>query len=76
MAMREEHQVRIRGLAQVLRALREVLDLLPRGLPERRRVPAHQERPEVLGRACEAEEVARMHVSEDLQQQCHSIHSS
>ena len=70
MAIREKDQVRERRLAEVLRALREALDLLPRGLPERRRIAAHQERAEVLRRACEAEEVARVHVPEDLQRQC------
>lgn len=67
MAMREKDQIRVRRLAQVRRAVGEALDLLPRGLPERRRVPAHQERSKILCRAREVEEVARVHMSEDLE---------
>ncbi len=70
MAMREEREVGILRLAEIRRAVGKSLHPLPRSLPERRGLPARQERAQGLGRACEVEEVARVHQTEDLWDHC------
>ena len=60
MTVREEEQIGIRRLAQVVRRVRQIFEL-PSGLPpEGGRVAAHEERPKRLRRPREVHDVTRM----------------
>ncbi len=66
MTVREEEQMSIRRLAQVVRRVRQIFEL-PSGLPpEGGQVAAHEERPECLRRPREVHDVTRMQKPEDL----------
>lgn len=61
-----EHEVRIRGLAHVLRTRRQILHVLPRNLPVTERPAAHEQAAEVLRGPGEAQQVLGPQVAQDL----------
>ena len=66
MTVREEQQIGIRWLTEVVWRVWKVLQLPPRLPPECGRVAAHEERAEVLRRPRQVEQVARVHATENL----------
>ena len=69
MTMEEEHQVRIRGLADNIGTLRQLRDVPPRPHPEcQTRAAGHEHGPQRLARAGEMEEVNWLKVREDLRE--------